>query len=373
MIGAARWFMFSALCLVALTTWTENLWTIAATLTSVLIASALFFITHRRFDPPRRHAAVIQWILAAIPLLALAQLLTGAAVYAYPAVIAAAWWCALAGVFFIATQLFRPASQWTGRFALFAAAVAALALLQRFTAHGRFLWIFDTGFPDIHGPFPSYKDNAAFTLLAFPFALSRGLAGQWPFIGASALLAASVIASGSRAGAVLLIGQAFLIALKSRFKLAAILTIAAMLAMSAAAGWDHLWSRFRQPDPYRFRLNVLLSSFDMIRDRPLTGFGLGNFETAYPAYARFDDGTRVNHAHNEWAEWTVEGGLPLTAALVAVGLLLARSQPLPSIAFFALLLYTFTDFPLRRLGVACWFAFLAAAALQRSPEASHGL
>jgi hypothetical protein len=27
-------------------------------------------------------------------------------------------------------------------------------------------------------------------------------------------------------------------------------------------------------------------------------------------YARFDVGKTVNHAHNDWAEWAVDGGIP---------------------------------------------------------------
>lgn len=39
------------------------------------------------------------------------------------------------------------------------------------------------------------------------------------------------------------------------------------------------------------------------------GFGLGNWPRAYPRYAVFDDGNYVNQAHNDWAQWAVEGGV----------------------------------------------------------------
>jgi len=45
---------------------------------------------------------------------------------------------------------------------------------------------------------------------------------------------------------------------------------------------------------------MLQSTIAMAREKPWTGFGLGNFENVYPAYALFDDGAIVNHAHNDW-------------------------------------------------------------------------
>ena len=66
------------------------------------------------------------------------------------------------------------------------------------------------------------------------------------------------------------------------------------------------------------RADLLRSSVAMARERPLTGFGLGAWPSAYPGYALYDDGTFVNQAHNDWAQWTVEGGLPLLLAMLAV-------------------------------------------------------
>ncbi|MBK5292068.1 MAG: O-antigen ligase family protein, partial [Acidobacteriia bacterium] len=61
---------------------------------------------------------------------------------------------------------------------------------------------------------------------------------------------------------------------------------------------------------YQARQELMLSSIAMVGERPWMGFGLGTWATVYPAYARFDDGLRDNQAHNDWAQWAAEGGVP---------------------------------------------------------------
>ena len=94
----------------------------------------------------------------------------------------------------------------------------------------------------------------------------------------------------------------------------------------------------------------------------LTGWGFGTFQEAY---RRYEDATKVdrfyvNHAHNDYAEIAVEGGIP-TLLLVAIFLLWwtgrARQawtsagatieQKAASIASAAILLHSLFDFPLR--------------------------
>ncbi len=89
-----------------------------------------------------------------------------------------------------------------------------------------------------------------------------------------------------------------------------------------------LWERFGQRDLYGNRKEMTLSAVAMARERPAAGWGLGTFQYVYPAYALFDDDMLVNHAHNDWAEWTAEGGLPFLAFMLAVaGPLSGRLQP----------------------------------------------
>ena len=107
---------------------------------------------------------------------------------------------------------------------------------------------------------------------------------------------------------------------------------------------------------------MLRSSVQMVHDRPAMGFGLGTWSTAYPAYALYDDGSFVNQAHNDWAQWAVEGGLPLAAAMLIFALLLARLawKSLWGFGLISLLLHSLVDYPMQqRPALAGWFFALA--------------
>lgn len=60
-----------------------------------------------------------------------------------------------------------------------------------------------------------------------------------------------------------------------------------------------------------FRPQTWLDTIDMIRDRPLTGFGPGNYGLVFEDYRKRFTGTRVMtvHAHNDYLEMLAEYGL----------------------------------------------------------------
>jgi hypothetical protein len=129
-----------------------------------------------------------------------------------------------------------------------------------------------------------------------------------------------------------------------------------------------LAKRFEQEHPLAERISLNQSSFEMFRERPATGFGLGTYAAVYPAYARFDNGRYVNYAHNDWAEWAVEGGLPfllgvLTVVLPAIG---PSLRSVWGIGFIVVSLHGLVDYPFRRFGLEVWiFALLAAVLAER--------
>lgn len=371
---AARWLAFTALALTTLCAWCEGSWTVSALLFALLAAAAML----RYRAPLPSPVLVAAAILLAVCAWGALQIALHWTVYAYNTSAAATLWCAAAGVVIVSAQAFAPRDPelWTGRFALFTAALATLSMVQLTTSHGRFLWIFESGYPDIYGPFPSYMDQAALCELAFPIALTRAL-GQRDrgiYAVAAALMVGAVVMSASRAGAIFLavesLAVAALVLTRRRVplrRLAPRLAIFAVvaIALSAAAGWDHLANRLAEPHPYAFRRNVLVSTIEMVRERPAAGFGLGNFEVAYPAYALFDDGTRVNRAHNDWAEWAAEGGLPLAAAMAVIALITLKPalRTIWALGIPIVFLHSTIDYPLRRLAVAGWFWLLTAILL----------
>jgi O-antigen ligase len=103
----------------------------------------------------------------------------------------------------------------------------------------------------------------------------------------------------------------------------------------------------------------------MIRERPWTGFGLGTWRVVYPAYATFDNGLTANQAHNDWAEWTAEGGAGLALVLLAVACWsAARALRHPwAVGVAAVFLHSLVDYPLREPALAaCLFSLLGALA-----------
>lgn len=375
MTRVAQWILFAALGSATLTAWCEGPWTVCAMLAAVLSTAVALRMGAGAFHEPSPRAQLSLGILSGIVLWALAQALFGWSVAPEETVAAATRWCAMAGIFFACTQAFSgQATRWMERFSLFAGGIAILSLLERYTSGGRFLWIWESGYLDIYGPFASYMDHAVLMELAFPFALLAAVEQRRPACAAAAaLMMAAVVMSASRAGSLLLIAEALVVFAmvaarqpRRRMSLAPAMAASVVLAaaLSAAAGWDRLAGRMSEARPFEFRRNVLQSALDMIRERPLAGFGMGNFPTAYPAYARFDDGTRVNHAHNEWAEWAAEGGLPMALAMAVLAACAVRPaiRTVWGIGLLAVLLHAVIDYPLRRCGAGVWFFFVLAAA-----------
>jgi len=266
------------------------------------------------------------------------------------------------------------------RFVLwFGFAMSVLATTQYFTSQGKVFWLFSSGYPDALGPFVYRNNYAAFIELVLPLAVLEAVRERRSAL-VHALMAgvmyASVIAGASREGSTLatLVIPATLLLAKRRGLVSfprigvALVKIGALAFIFAAVvGYQGLLERFRQQDPYVHRREMLLSSLAMASERPWLGFGLGTFEEAYPAFATFDIGLTVNHAHNDWAEWLAEGGVPflLIIGSAAVWSVAPAVRSIWGIGIISVFLHALVDYPMQRLGLAAWvFVFLAALAAE---------
>jgi O-antigen ligase len=103
----------------------------------------------------------------------------------------------------------------------------------------------------------------------------------------------------------------------------------------------------------------------MTRDRPVAGFGLGTWSTAYPAYARFDDGSFVNQAHNDWVQWAAEGGLPFAVLMAAAVAFLARPafDSLWGLGLMAVFVHAWVDYPFEQRPALAAFFFAMAGVI----------
>lgn len=290
-------------------------------------------------------------------------------------------WGALAGVLFLSQVCGRMRAArriLLSLFLCFATAMAVLCLTQLFTSEGKVLWLIPTGYPDVYATFPSYNSYAQFIELALPVALWRALREGWRswWYGLSgALLYASVIGAASRAGATLCTAELLAVLLIGLLTLrdpktgvttrstTAVLIMVPMLAavFTLAVGWERVWQRFQQNDPYLIRREFIVAAVDMARQRPLTGFGLGTFPSVYQGYAIKDFPFYANHAHCDWAEFAADGGVPFLL-LVAVPCLFVIPATLRNpwgLGVLAVVLHACVDFPFPRPAVSGWlFAML---------------
>ena len=308
--------------------------------------------------------------LAFVPLWGVLQLASGYTIYSWETATSILNWTAALAVFFVGLQIRRRES-FLELVLHFGFCLSVLSTLQMFTSSGKVYWLFPTGYSDfVMGPFLNRNQYAAFVEIILPLALVQVARNPKPLrYGLFAcVMIASVIASQSRAGTVLVLAEAVLIpALAARgfvrFRTAAI-SIGALallsLALAGVVGGESLWKRFRQDDPYAPRREMLLASIDMVRARPALGFGLGTWPTAYPAYARMDNGLYINQAHNDWAQWAVEGGLPLLAAMSLFAAFLARAawRSVWGLGLIAVLLHCLVDYPMQQRPAlaGCFFA-----------------
>ena len=255
--------------------------------------------------------------------------------------------------------------------------VSLVAVVQYFTSQGKVFWLFPTAYPRMLGPFIYKNECAAFIELVFPLAVYQLLIDRRDsplYIAIAATMFAAVITAVSRAGALLVVGELTAILVMAwrgnlvpamRLRKSFVQLAALSVALAAVVGWQVTVEKFREPEPYRVRRELLFSSLAMIRDRPLTGFGLGTWPTVYPEYARFDNGLTANHAHNDWAEWAVEGGLPFMAIIAILALWSVRPavDSLWGIGIPAVFVHSLVDYPLREPAVAALlFAMLGALA-----------
>jgi len=294
-------------------------------------------------------------------------------------------WCVNAAAFALALDLtsdVKTCSTFLRASLIFATLLSIVAVFTLLTSRPGFAyWWFDTGsgVPTL-GPFVYKNQYAAFVEAVLPMAVAGAILDPkrcLVFTLAAALLFGSVVAAGSRAGAILclaliLIIPAIALAQKLLSARAALRTVAASLAavvlFTAIVGWQSLWNRLQEPNPYALRRDLNISSIAMFRDHVWTGSGLGTWSTAYPQYARFDDGTFVNQAHNDWLQWASEGGIPFLLLMLAFAAIMLRPawRTLWGVGMVAVFTHAFVDYPFQQRPALAAFFFALAGVLWRA-------
>jgi O-antigen ligase/polysaccharide polymerase Wzy-like membrane protein len=377
--GRLGYALATVLFLGILTSWAEGYWPVALVVCGVFLVAGVW----------TARAMVRQEAVITSPLLALTaatvvwgalQLAAGHSAYPFETGKSLLYWGSNATAFFLALQI-SVETQVRNRLLRmvlwFGFGVSVLTVVEYFTSAGKVYWLFPTPYPRTLGPFLYKNQCAAFMELIFPLAVYQALVDRRHsllYIAMAASMFAAVITAVSRAGAVLVVCELVAIVALAWFRglieaenlRRTLVRMAALsLALASVVGWQVTLEKFHEPEPYRVRRELLLSSIAMIGDRPWLGFGLGTWPAVYPAYARFDNGLIANRAHNDWAEWAAEGGLPFFAllAVMAAWSVPRAADSLWGLGIVAVFLHSLVDYPLREPALgALLFAMLGALA-----------
>ncbi len=350
--------------------WSPRVWAVSAPQAGILALSLIWFTERLRgWGEWRKSWLILPVLLAAA--WSILQLAIAATVYRFPTWNATLSWTANALFFWLALQNLQSSrirNIFLSTLLWFGCALAIVSILHRGATFGPFV----------------YKNQfAAFVELLMPIALYRMMAESrraLPYALCVALLAACVVASASRTGTILIAVEiiTMLLAgcwrgmLTARQLGSASLAMAALLAVFiGVVGWQSIWVHFQETSPSYTRDKLLHSTLAMARDRPLAGYGMGTWRVVYPAYALFDNSLAVNEAHNDWAQWAAEGGIPFLLIMlwIAIGSIPAAWRSLWGMGAIAVFLHALVDYPTREpaLGALLFTLLGAIAASDEAP------
>lgn len=368
-----------------LTSWVQAAWPTMVPEAAIFLLMAAWMVAGLS-GHAKLHYSHLLLPLGLIVLWGALQLATGATAYPFRTKVAALYWACNAATFFIALQIFssRQTRSWlVHALVLFALALSIVAPLQALYGGDKVFWLFDPypNFTPQFGPFPYRNQYSAFIELLLPVALFGAVTEERRrtlYVLAATVMYASVIAAASRMGfflatAEMLIVPAILYG-QRKLRLRSLRNNALMFAgifimLIAAAGPAEMLTRFRKNDPYAGRREYSEASLRMIRVHPLTGFGLGAWDAAYPGYATSDDGLHVNQAHDDWVQWAAEGGLPFFALVLWI-MIWTVPRALRSgwgVGVVAIFMHCVVDYPIQRIPVALVMFIMLAAVASTSP------
>ncbi|MBC7542854.1 MAG: O-antigen ligase family protein [Candidatus Sericytochromatia bacterium] len=226
---------------------------------------------------------------------------------------------------------------------------------------------------------------AALLVLTWPVTLSCALQStgwrRWVWLGSGVLQWAVLFLTGSR-GAVL----AWAVVVVTWFwrerrlrrpmlamlgVLAAVIALSLPLWLSAAHRLPTVLDRHLSSNTVRFSL--LHSGLEMVRDRPLAGFGIDGFIGGYPRYRYPEDTYNCPHLHDWYLQVAVESGLPaaglLFAVLAAMGLRARRSGSVAAESSLGFVVFSLNDYLFHdpRVALAAWTIWALGCRLQADP------
>ncbi|MBI9089262.1 MAG: O-antigen ligase family protein [Desulfobacterium sp.] len=269
-----------------------------------------------------------------------------------------------------------------------------------YICHNHYAGLMEMIFPVVLALFFFYRPRMGNTsvLKGIVEIVSQEKANIHLLIGLAALLIiTSVFVSLSRGGMIsLCLSLVFFTFLLFRRKISrgntlAIIGIVVLAALSIGwFGWDQIFDRFArlknaQGVIHELRFDFWLDSLNIIRDFSITGSGFGTYIDIYPSYQTVSGYLTIDHAHNDYIEMAIEGGMIgfLFAASFLVTLFFKTYRVfiqrrdaycvyiyMGSITgVLSMLFHGFTDFNLHIGANGLWIFFMAGVAVSAANTA----
>ena len=354
-----------------LVAWTPRYWGVSVAVTSISVVAAIWALVARDIQLPLETVLVI-------PICAWGamQLAAHSTLVRWPTTLSSMAWGMGACSFVLGSQVLRGSRNRHAFLNLMMWSMTVLAMaamLQMYVTPGRLFGLLPVA-NSVFGTLFYRNQFAAMMELAAPIALWKVYDGDVVTGGLcyAAMLSATV-GSASRMGVSLVLAEfaAFiiLVVVHRRMRLKSVAPIVAALSVLVAgafivAGTEPIRNRFQEQNAYAIRGTLLQSSLRMIPLHPWFGSGMGTWPALYPGFATFDAGVYVNEAHDDWAQWTIEGGIPFALLLAALVVWLAGPavRSVWGLGVVSVMIHCFVDYPLRE-PVLLFFWFTLAGAL----------
>jgi O-antigen ligase len=271
--------------------------------------------------------------MAAFGVLILVQILLGRTAYRHDTISGALLYCAYAMLCFLAGQSFIRSSQARNIaviLAVFGFAIAAFALVQGVAPNGKLYWVREPRLGGwIYGPYVNHNHYAGLMELLAPIPLVLSLtrlAHEKERIAAgvaSVVMVGTIFLSGSRGGMLAIFVELVVLAVilfRQKKGIRIVLSFAAfavvLVSLLAWLGGKELTSRVsslstetRSEISGGMRLSIDRDGFQMFRQKPVLGWGLGTFPVVYPQFRSFYTNFFVNEAHNDYLQLLCETGV----------------------------------------------------------------
>lgn len=233
------------------------------------------------------------------------------------------------------------------------------------------------------GVFANRNHLATLLFTAIPFCVFFIVEDRhriWAGLGLAGVLLI-LLATGSRAGAAIavlaMLSSFIVLGFQKKTTWHVLLAVGVNLAFLGFGVAGLVAQRGAVPDAMRFEM--ARTTLSAIRENWLLGTGFGTFQQVYQVYESLSSiGPEfVNHAHNDYLEIVLEGGVLAIAALAIYLLMFAGRlflsrldgfQKAAGLGIFFILLHSIVDYPLRTMAIGTVFVYLNAVLFHAGRE-----